>query len=464
MKIINKFILPLVCAAGILCSCEDHRRDYLDEYSTMVYFRNGGEQDITLYSVGENTVYDIPICKSGSDLKGTAVARVAVMDQSQLDIYNMVNGTAYQQMPPKCYEFVSPTAFDFASIDPYQVARVEMKTDAIRALQEADATKRYVLALQVYADKTVSSQINRLILRPTIDIPHLSFYNEEVEIYYYDSSNADVNNYQNQIQLDMENRWNFTCTVAARGQEWLDEYNQQNGTSYQLLSPSAYTLPAAIEFTEGSNRAPFEVSIDRTNFSPFIMYALPLQITGCSKPELAINESSTYMVVGRVDPDTQVITLTESMLSSPYTLASDGGGIPALIDGETNTYWHSYYSGQRIGDPVYGYYIDIALQSPLSAVRFSYATRHNNGNAVPTHIRIGVSNDGQTWTVIGEVSSGLPMGTAAWGYLPLFASTESFTRIRFGIAESGGGAGGDLTVQVATSASVALSELTLEGV
>ena len=466
----TRFIFTLACVVGLagLWSCEDNRGQYLNDYDTLVYFRNGGEQSITLYSVGNNARYAIPVCKGGSVLDATATARIVAMEQEQLDIYNVANETNYAQMPADCYEFLTPTEFSFASIDPYQVAVVELKTDKIRERQEAaEGGEKYVLAIQVYSPQKVSPDINRLILRPDIDIPVVSFDINGTDIYTYTPDNPMSNEHTSSLTINMPAsmvEWEFECKVEALGQEWLDAYNAENDTDYNLLPASNYKLPESIAFTPGNPTAQFTVTVSREGFEPFEYFALPIRLVSCSKPELTIDSDAVYILVTRLEPTLETIALTEDMLSSPYTHSGDGQGIPALIDGDASasSWWHSYYGGGPVGDEIYGYYIDVALTSPLNVVRFSYCTR-SNPNGVPATVRIGVSNDGEEWRMIGEVNSGLPTEGLAWGVLPTFFDIDAFTYVRFGIAVSAGSAGGDLTTQAGTGDCTALSELKLEG-
>ena len=465
----TKFIFALVCAIclGGLWSCEDTRGEYLDEFDTMIYFRNGGEQSITLYSVGNNAKYAIPVCKGGSVLDATAKASLVAMDQTQLDIYNMVNETSYVQLPADCFAFQTETEFTFASSDTYKVAVVELVTDKIRERQEANPDKTFVLAMQVYSAEKVSSDINRLILLPEVEVPVVTFATNGVSAYTYTPDSEQVNTHTSSLSLNMPSttvEWEFDCTIEALGQAWLDAYNEETGSEYNLLPAGQYTLPEKIHFSEGNNTASFDVTVDRDGFAPFEYFALPMRLTSCSKKELTVDENAVFVLVLRLEPSIQVIPLTAEMLYSPMTADYDGGGIPALIDGNEETFWHSCWGGDEIpGDPIYGSYIDVALTSPLNVVKFSYSTRHNNSNGVPKVIRIGVSNDGENWTMIGEANENnfeVPTSTRAWGTLPTFFSNESFTYVRFGVATS---ALGDLTEQQTQLNSTALGELVLEG-
>ena len=100
MKKLLKYMLPAVLALLAATACEDHRSDYLEDFQTMVYFRNGGEQSITLYRTGEEGVYKIPVCKSGRNLSGTAEAEVIPFDDAAMAIYNIQQETDYRLVSP----------------------------------------------------------------------------------------------------------------------------------------------------------------------------------------------------------------------------------------------------------------------------------------------------------------------------------------------------------------------------
>ena len=220
-----KTIFLLLCGVSLfLTSCEDNRKEYLDDYQTLVYFRNGGDQALKLYRVGENTVYEIPVCKSGLDRKATGTATISVMEQSQLDMYNLENETNYRQLPDSCFHFLTETELVFASDEDSKVFRVEVMTDDISAVQESDTENDYVLALQVRADQTISPDINLLILHLDIDIPKLSLGPAGLKSFSYTSESPEENPYANTVVLGLDKLWNFTCGLAVNDQAWLDAY------------------------------------------------------------------------------------------------------------------------------------------------------------------------------------------------------------------------------------------------
>ncbi len=465
MKTINKFLLllgSLAMTAG-MTGCEDTRGEHLEDFASMVYFRNGGNQTITLYRVGENTVYKVPVCKGGSDLSYTAEATVAAVEQTQLDIYNMNNGTNYVQIPSSLFKFLSDTKLSFTSEETSKVVEVELATDAISDLQESDPEHEYILALQVYSsDRQVSPDINLLILKPEITIPVLSFAEAGLNSNNITPASPDVTTVTGEVVLGMDNRWDFTCQLDVHDQAWLDNYNAENGTDYKLMPAEIYELDlTTLSFANGSNKANFKVSVDRTKMDLFTDYVVPIYLIpeSCTKKEFELSEE-VFLVHAVFTSAMEKITLTEAMLSTPYTTQyNDGQGVPGLCDGNTETYWHSEYGECPDGDPIYGVYIDIALDSPLKAVRFRYHTRHNNANGAPTHICIGASNDGQNWTLIQEVKEGLPDAQHTWAEdMPLANAKASYTHFRFGVAVSKAG-----DCRTAPPSYTALGELELYG-
>ncbi|MDE5890998.1 MAG: DUF1735 domain-containing protein [Bacteroidales bacterium] len=451
----------LLCGACLctLPGCDDSWNEYMEDYQTLFYFRNGGEQSITLFKIGEDTVYDIPVCKGGRDIAGTGTVRISVMEQAQIDIYNMSNETNYVQLPSDYYSFLTDTEFTFSPDDSYKVASVQMKTDEISELQQAASGQTYILALQLYSDGTVSPGINTILICPSIDIVLVSLATSGIESYAYTSDSPTENVYSNSVSINTDNRWDFSCGLEVCEESWLEAYNEENMTSYVMLPEGSYSIPQSVDFKSGSRSSAFNVTVNRSSMSLLTEYVLPIRLAECTKTQFEINEDqSIYMLNVRLDPDQ--IALDESMFSSPYTESTyvDGGGLPALCDG-TVDYWHGNYSKVLDGDPVYGNYIDIALNEELSDIVLKYQVRSTNGNFAPVHIVIGVSVDGENWTAIGEVSDGLSRVAGDWNTLPPFHSDTAFKYIRFGCAES---AAGVLTGSC-NGISFALSELELYG-
>ena len=101
------------------------------------------------------------------------------------------------------------------------------------------------------------------------------------------------------------------------------------------------------------------------------------------------------------------VILTVDMLSANATQDGDGGGLPALIDGKGETYYHS-----RWQDPVVSeaHYVQIKLNKPVQGLRFEYDARQtgiNNGGDV-TIATIYGSTNGEYFESMGTEEFNLP--------------------------------------------------------
>jgi len=146
--------------------------------------------------------------------------------------------------------------------------------------------------------------------------------------------------------------------------------------------------------------------------------------------------------------DYQVYVKPDMIIKASATASYDGGGIPALVDGDPTTYWHTdYYYAITDNDPEYGMCIDIALEVPLREYHFEYVNRATSAGAKPTSIVLGVSDDGTTWTKVSELSTEAMTGAGAGERvkLPVVSTNSAHSYLRFGITDSSNGDEGSLT-------------------
>ncbi|MCR5244457.1 MAG: DUF1735 domain-containing protein [Bacteroidales bacterium] len=473
MKNIIKYIIPAVAAMLSLSACEDHRSDFLDEFQTILYFRNGGLHDLTLYRTGEDGIYAIPVCKTGSDQKAVTSAYVKPFDEAMIEEYNEYNQTEYTLVPAEYYKFVDENLkefanqenvrIDFTAEDAFRVVNIDINTTELNTLMAENPEKDYIFAFKLSSESQVTEALSEILMDPIVSIPILSFKTNGIESFSLSSESEAVVTYNNNVVLNIDkNDWDFTCNLEVQDEAWLAEYNAAEGTSYELLPAEAYTLSTnELVFTPGQLEVPFEVSVERDKMNLLTEYVVPLKIASCSKEQFEIDgQSDTYLCNVRLDPDK--VTLTSEMIKITNIQGNDGKGIPGLVDGDISTYWHSQY-GRPLddSDPNYGVCVDITLDSPLSILVFKYCTRLQNANGAPRRVKIGVSNDGVNWEEAGdfETEEVLTAGKGTWVTLPVIKRESSFTHIRFGIARS---AAGDLTkngVKCFTS----LSEIEIAG-
>lgn len=185
---------------------------------------------------------------------------------------------------------------------------------------------------------------------------------------------------------------------------------------------------------------------------------------GTNKATIYVPNSANYKGKGLFPGHTVIVgpTLTADNYSSPYTVTYDGDGLPALCDGDINTYWHTAWQAPKSGDATYGQYIDITLPEgvTMSSLMIQYGTRKQNNNAVPEIIDVYTSTDGNwgnpLFTLTKDVNT-LPTGAGETYTSEKYTASAPFTKIRFAITQS---ALGSLTAGE-NSESTSLSELSI---
>jgi hypothetical protein len=67
-------------------ACEDGKDEFLDDFSTILYFRNSGEIPVSVYNTGEDANYQVVINKGGSELNAVTEVSIGTMDDAWLYI------------------------------------------------------------------------------------------------------------------------------------------------------------------------------------------------------------------------------------------------------------------------------------------------------------------------------------------------------------------------------------------
>ncbi|WP_162304482.1 discoidin domain-containing protein [Maribellus luteus] len=127
------------------------------------------------------------------------------------------------------------------------------------------------------------------------------------------------------------------------------------------------------------------------------------------------------------------IPLRADMLSSNAQEVYEGP-IANLLDGDPGTFFHSAWSFS-ISE---AHYIQVKLDEPISGCIFWYQNR-NNGNGKPTDVSVMVSADGETWTEMTHITSGLPTGPSETYESNYYTSETPFTHFRFVVYKTNDG-------------------------
>lgn len=109
----------------------------------------------------------------------------------------------------------------------------------------------------------------------------------------------------------------------------------------------------------------------------------------------------------------------------------DGGGIAALVDNNTNTYFHSRWGGTAVNAP-HHIQIDLGDGNSINTFKFSYVA-HNAPD--PTTIVVSGSNDGTNFTPIDTITKDV-IAVSSTYTSKVFESATAYRYLRFAVTAS----------------------------
>jgi len=457
----KNIFIALICSFLMLIaqtSCDNYNDQFLDDYSTILYFKNSGDIPLTLYRTGQDDTYRLVVNKSGSETTAQTDVSVVLMDDNALAIYNSENETAYKKLPSNCYVLPSDMNCSFGSGDLFKFLDITMKTEAIYQLMLANPNDTYVLPFQLINSKdSINSVKNLALVTPTVEIPTVYFTKTGFSNTSISKNDPNEITLTLPIELIVDNKWDFNCSVSVY-EKALEDYNAENKTAFRLLPSNAYSINNTVTFVPGKSAATVNIAINRSSLG-LGTYILPLKLNDCSQEYFYIDETKNICLFGvsYTPPraDLVRVPLTVEQLS---TNAQDPGEGPIanLIDGNTQTFFHSNWHNAVYS--YYGHYIDFNMGTEANAVAFNFTTRHNNANGTPSLVKLYGSPTGadDTWELIGIIAEGMPTTVATSYSSDVFAMPTKFKYFRFAVNESKGG-----KMDETSSASFALAEFQL---
>ena len=128
--------------------------------------------------------------------------------------------------------------------------------------------------------------------------------------------------------------------------------------------------------------------------------AIRITVTKATKQDNYAGSGTVIFCLGEFElynEKGELIPLREDMFQVNSLYTADGGGIPALVDGKRNTWYHTAYSDSHEITPSAGEYsyVQVNLDEPISAFRYRMVGRpHKDYNRAP--IDFGITN-GETY-------------------------------------------------------------------
>ena len=119
----------------------------------------------------------------------------------------------------------------------------------------------------------------------------------------------------------------------------------------------------------------------------------------------ALNELQTnYSYTVDADFNNALVNDASRITSNATYPGADGDGIPALVDGNFETFWHSDYSSSAPKEQHYLQF-DLGAGNEREALAITYWKRHNAQSAFPTALTFMVSNDGTNWKTVKQIKN-----------------------------------------------------------
>lgn len=392
-------LLPMATS----CSEEDTQDLFPEEYSEILYIKESGEQNVTLYDAGVDVNYSFMVCKGGSDPSQEADVSIQVMSQGEVDaVYTANEGVPYRIVPAESYS-LDATELAFTSSDEYKQVNITLNPGTIKnAMEAAETETRWLLPLKAVSenDSVNANKNSYILLIEDVVTPPVGFSISGVKEYEHSASDGafTVTNTFALLTETIANEWDITADITI-DKEYLAAYNEANGTSYEL--PKAYTVPESVTLNPGDQ----EVSLDFTisDFGSSIgSFMLPIRLSNPSRFEIP-EESSIFVIAisfgfdgGEIDRSGWKLTACSEQ---------SGYAVSNLKDGKISTPWLTNWNN-RCGFP---HWVKIDMQRAYTVSQISLIPWTNWGNRDLRHVKVYYSEtdidakNEEGWTLAREI-------------------------------------------------------------
>lgn len=281
-QLIRNIMLPVaLIALATGCNEGDIQELFPSDYQKILYIKDGGDKNVTLYVTGQDVDYSFKVCKGGSDPVQSAAAKIEVMSQEQVDdAYSIPYGEKYKVISADAFTLTG-TELEFTSADMAKTVNVNLKVDRVKELCKNEPDTRWLLPLKLVSatDSVNADNGTYAIIIDHVSEPLVGFKKTGVEEFTCDISQP----FSVKLPIglvDVDNRWGLTGTVDL-DPDFLGTYNRDNGTDY-ALPDVPYTVSKSFELRSDRQETTVELSIpdfgSRTSGSMMI----PLRITDVS--------------------------------------------------------------------------------------------------------------------------------------------------------------------------------------
>ena len=404
----------------LLAACNESEYDLENlvpaEYHKILYVNDSGKQELTLFDTEEDNTYTFSVFKAGSDPYQTASVDVNVLSQEEVDSeYSQLEGVSYKVLGTDCYS-LDATHLDFSVDDRYKLVNIALKPQQVKAQMEADPESVWVLPLHVTSESdSINANKDELFLQ-IVDVimPAMGFTNTSVSVEQFDYGSATDLTENIGIGLDTDNKWDITAQLVV-DEDYIAEYNEENGTVYQLLPEGTYTVPESVTLAAGITNSSISVSVTASTLEPGD-YMLPIRIESVSQFSISADKAVYPLTIRIMAPELDRTGWTAEANTEELTGEGASGKAGCAIDGDLSTYWHSMWqSGTNPGMP---YEIIIDTQAEHTFAQIALVQRQHDTYMDTAYGKFYVSSDKEEWTEVGSFSMQQVMTAQTFGVIP----------------------------------------------
>lgn len=358
-----KRIILALAAAAMITSCNKPIVIIADEdlVPSKVYFvaNDVGSdlvRELSYLDIGDPYGYHkLALYKSGIK-NDPASVKIDLLTDAELRDYNQKYGKGFVKLDPAAYS-IGQKELEFSGSYDDINRTVEIRFD-LEALRSAGADA--VLPLKITESSVeVAPERSMIILKPTMPKVMISFSGGVKQVGYVDdgSLSKDIRLSLETILGLEENRWDIDVELMV-DEEYIDEYNLRESTSYTLLESGKYTLDMVKTIAAGEISGSHQLVIKKENFTQPGQYMLPLRLKGSSM--FSVDPNSLYCITIDIWSGTKLDRSDWDVpLYSAYEPAEAGNnnalyprGYPiAILDGDIESYWHSPWKPDKVPPP-----------------------------------------------------------------------------------------------------------------
>ena len=413
----KKYIRMSLCAAiamMAISACDESEYDipnlFPEEYHKILYILNNGEQDVTLYKTGDDTNFNISVVKAGCEANLEADVHMRVLTQAEVDEqFSEVTGVPYLVIPETAYSMENQD-MHFTSEDQYLYLNVSVNPEGVEQFindqKAADPSNadymKFVLPIQaegVGANDSINANKDQVILNiAQIILPTIGIDSESTGIEVQEHTLDLLADLQEvvPIVMDVENQWNIDCTFEEDA-DFIAQYNEDNGTNFKPFPEGLCSFDQTVSLAPGQ-QGQLHVNVALSQLTDIGDYMFAVRMTGVS--QFVMNENTRYVVAVRVRAPLLDNTGWVATANTEATNEGSNGYPYCVLDGSTDTYWHSSYSPSNYPLP---HWIMIDMQESHEVWQIGIGNRKNNRYTKAGQIQItDTPADESSWTTIGD--------------------------------------------------------------